>query len=331
MKIKREYKIGIIFIIGVIILFWGINFLKSKHVFSPVRTFYAVYDKIDGLAVSNFVLINGLKVGQVDDIEFQPGGSGKILVSFTLNTDFNIPKNTIAKVTGDLIGSKSIELILGDSKEFLEDGATLEAKMQGSIQDEVNVQLIPFKRKVESLMLSLDSVLAVVQSVFNENTRDNLAQSFESIRVTIQNIEHMTFAADTLVSTQKGRLASILSNVESISSNFKDNNKQLSRIINNFATLSDTLVKADFARVISNTSATMAQTNEIMTKINSGKGSIGMLINNDSLYRKLDKASLELGLLLEDVKLNPHRYIHISVIGGGGKHEKYQPAAEIKK
>ncbi|MEI7596361.1 MAG: MlaD family protein [Bacteroidota bacterium] len=331
MKITREVKIGLVFIVGVVILFWGVNFLKAKHIFSPVRVFYAVYEKVDGLAVSNPVSVSGLNVGKVDKVELHPDGSGRVLVTFSLNTDFPLPANTTARITSDLMGAKTINLILGNGPQFIPEGDTLKTSIQGSLQSEVNLQLVPFKRKMESLMLSLDSVLVVVQSIFNENTRDNLALSFESIKVAIQNIEHMSFSADTLVSTQKGRLASILGNIESITFNFKENNSKISRIISNFATLSDTLVKADFARVISNTSETMAQTNEIMSKINSGKGSIGMLVNNDSLYRKLDKASNELDLLLQDVKLNPHRYIHISVFGGGGKHAKYEPATDLKK
>ena len=325
MKISREIKISVIFLVGIVLVFWGVNFLKAKHIFSPVRTFYSVYEKVDGLVASNPVIINGLKVGQVDDVEFHPNGSGKILVKLSVTSDFPISKNSIAKVTGDLIGSKSVELILGDSKEFIEDGDTLQAKVQGSLQEEVNVQLLPFKRKVESLMLSLDSALAVIQSVFNENTRNNLTMSFESIKIAIKNIEHMTFAADTLVSSQKTRLASIFANVESITYNFKENNSKLSKIITNFAMLSDTLVKADFAKVITNASNTMAETNAIMEKINSGKGSIGMLINNDSLYNKLDKASEEMGLLIEDIKLNPHRYLNFSVFGPSVKKNKYQP------
>ena len=327
MKIKREIKIGFIYIVGIIILIWGINFLKSRHIFTSERKFYAVYNSVNGLVPANPVVLNGLKIGKVDKVDFLTNGNGKIQVAFTVTTNLPFPDNTIAKIVStDLMGSKSVELILGNSKTMLVDGATLKSSLQGSLQEEVNMQILPLKRKAEDLMLSLDSVLTVVRAVFNEDTRENLSKSFESIKVTIDNLEHTTFTLDTLFTTQKSKLAAIFSNVESITMNIKENNGRITNIIKNFSSISDSLAKADFARVIKNANEALAETNQIVGKINSGKGSLGLLINNDSLYVKLNKASNELGLLLEDVKLNPKRYVHFSLFGG--KSKSYQLPAK---
>jgi phospholipid/cholesterol/gamma-HCH transport system substrate-binding protein len=173
-------------------------------------------------------------------------------------------------------------------------------------------------------MLSIDSVLVIIKSIFNENTQKNLEQSFESIRYTIQNLEHTTYNIDTLVVTQRVKLANIIGNVESISLNIKKNNDKISNIITNFSSISDTLAKAKIASTIENANKSLKSFSEIIDKINRGEGSLGMLVNNDSLYNNLNGASKQLNELVEDVKLNPQRYVNISVFGGGKKKNKYE-------
>ena len=211
---------------------------------------------------------------------------------------------------------------------MLVNGAILKSSIQGTLQEEVNMQILPMKRKAEDLMLSFDSVLTLVRTVFNANTQENLASSFESIKNTLNNLESTTFTLDTLFITQKSKLAAIFSNVESITLNIRENNNRITNVIKNFSNLSDTLAKADFARVIKNASDALSETNQVVNKINNGKGSLGLLLNNDAIYNKLDKASTELGQLLEDMKLNPKRYVHFSLFGG--KQKNYE-APDQKK
>lgn len=202
-------------------------------------------------------------------------------------------------------------------------GDTLTSDIQPSITEEVSYQMLPIKRKAESVMASLDSVLSVIQYVFNEDTRENLAHSFESIKFTIQNLEHTTYNIDTLVTTQRNRLAVIFDNIESISTNIKNNNAKLANIISNFSTLSDSLSKAKIVSTINSANKAMLNFSEVTEKINSGEGSLGLLINNDSLYNQLAKSSKDLDLLLEDLRLNPQRYVHVSVFGKSPKKNQY--------
>ena len=326
MKIKRESKIGVVIVAAVAILIWGYNFMKGRDIFSHKRIYYAVYTNISGLSVSNPVYVNGFKVGQIDDIYFHPKHPGQIVVEILITDDFNIPANSVAMIySSDLMGSKAIDLRLGNSSNHAKPGDTLFSTVQASLKDEVNMEMLPLKRKVEQLLLSFDSVLAVVQYVFNENTRENLTRSFESIKFTIQNLEHTTYNLDTLMTSQRNRLAMIIGNVESISNNIKNNNQKIANIINNFSQLSDTLVKANIAHTILNANKSLAEFNDVMSKINSGQGSMGMLLNNDTLYNNLRKSSKEVELLLEDLRLNPNRYIHFSLFGRGGKKNKYTP------
>ncbi|MFH0895247.1 MAG: MlaD family protein [Bacteroidota bacterium] len=326
MKVKRESKIGIVIVAAVALLIWGYNFMKGRDIFSHKRIYYAVYSNIAGLSVSNPVYVNGFKVGQIDDIYFHPKQLGKIVVEILITDDFDIPSNTVAMIySSDLMGSKAIELRLGNSNVLAKPKDTLYSAVQSSLKDEVNMEMLPLKRKVEQLLLSFDSVLAVVQYVFNEKTRENLTRSFESIKFTIQNLEHTSYNLDTLLSSQRNRLAMIVGNVESISNNIKNNNQKIANIINNFSQLSDTLLQANIAHTINNANKSLTQFNDVMAKINSGQGSMGLLLNNDTLYKNLHKSAKEVDLFLEDLRLNPNRYLHFSVFGRGGKKNKYTP------
>lgn len=335
MKIKREVKIALVVILAIGIFVWGFNFLKGKNVFSTKRYFYAVYDQVNGLVEANPVLINGLKVGQVEDIFFKPDASGKIVVKMLItNNDIQIPKTTVAKIfASDFMGSKAIDLKMADTTngkkinqkiEWAKSGDTLLSAIATSIQEEVSVQMLPLKQKAERMMSSMDSVLAVIQYIFNEDTRENLAKSFESIKFTIKNLESTTFNLDTFVTTERYRLASILANVESISSNIKNNNSKITNIINNFSSLSDSISKSKIASTITSANKAITDFSTIMEKINNGEGSMGMLIHNDTLYRNLQKSSKDLDLLMEDMRLNPKRYVHFSVFGKSGKKQPYK-------
>jgi phospholipid/cholesterol/gamma-HCH transport system substrate-binding protein len=326
-KIKREVKIAVIFIITIGLFYWGFNFLKGKNLLRKERTFFAIYNQVNGLSEANPVLVNGYKVGQVKDINFMPDGSGRIIVEFIVtNNDVRIPGNSVANLfSSDILGSRAIEIKLGNSTVAALNGDTLNTLVQSSLGEEVSLQMKPIKQKFENVMLSIDSVLVIIRSVFNEETRANLTLSFESIKYTIQNLEHTTFNIDTLVTTQRVKLSAIIGNVESITSNIRKNNDKISNIIVNFSNISDTIAKANIAQTLENTNKSLQSFSEIIEKINRGEGSLGMLVNNDSLYNNLQGTSSQLNDLVEDIKLNPQRYLNFSVFGKGGKKNKYTP------
>ncbi len=321
---NKKLILGLIFIVSIALLYWGINFLKGLDVFSKQRVFYAEYDDVSGLLVASPVTVSGFKVGQVTDITFKKDQPGRLLVRFIVNEDIDIPENSIARIeSSDLLGSRAIVLHLGDSPRYIESGKYLKGEMETSLKDEVSLQMLPLKTKVESLLSSFDSALVVVQYIFNEGTRENLNKSFESIRYTIASLESAAFNVDTLLKSQRSRLASIVSNVEAITLNIKNNNEEISNIITNFSNLSDTLLLSNIQSTFDNASKTMAEISEITRKINAGEGSIGLLLESDSIYLKLNQASEDLQLLLEDMRLNPNRYIHFSVFGKNSKNNQY--------
>ncbi len=319
MEKKKAIKTAIIITLSLGLLIWGINFLKNKNVFKPADTFYGVYNKIDGLTVSSAVTLNGFKIGQVSDINFLHDNSGKLVVGMQINNPYKIVKGSVAQIYSiDIMGTKGVNIIIGENpKEKANSGDTLKTAIEGDLKEQVNMQILPLKMKAEELIGSVDSVLTVIKTIFDNRTRENLAQSFNSIKVTLSNLENATYTLDTLLSTEKNVLAAILGNAASFTQNLEDNNEDITTLIQNFTSLSDTLADADIANVIKNADKTMADLNIIIEKVNTGKGSVGMLINNDTLYKNIENSTYNLNRLLRDIRENPKRYVRFSAFDLG--------------
>ena len=318
MKLTKEVKVGLVTVIAIGCFLYGFSFLKGKNLFSSQRKFYAVYHDIDGLVEANPLMINGFRVGMVGDIKLANDTSGRVIVTLLLNDDAKIPKHSIAKViSSDILGSKAVQLILINNPDglYAQSGDTLQSAQEDNLKAAVNKTIAPLQKKAEGLISSIDSVMVVVQQVFNENARKNLAQSFEKIKGAISSLETTSFRLDTLVVTERVKISSILSKINTLATTLASNSDKLGNVINNFSNISDSLAKSNLTSAINNADVALSQASGIMTKINSGQGTMGMLINNDSLYRKLDQSSADLDKLLKDLRINPERYVHISVIG----------------
>ncbi len=313
MKISREFKIGLVFMAAVGIFLWGLNFLKGTDILSKKRFYYAVYEKIDGLEKANAVMVNGLKIGQVNQLNFLPGTS-KIVAELYIKSDIEIPKNSVAHIYGtDLLGSKAVELILGDDTVMAQSGDTLPAMIESSLMDQLNDQVEPLKKKAVALINSVDSVMSVIQSIFNEKTRSSLNKSIENIRNTLQNLEGASSNVNEILETEKTRINSIMVNLDSITFNLKENGDNITTILTNFAQLSDSLNNADIPQTLKDANSAIKNINEIAERINDGEGTIGQLFTNDSLYIQLEKSTSNLNKLLEDLRLNPKRYVKFSL------------------
>lgn len=314
MKFSREFKIGFIFILATAVLVWGFSFLKNKNILYKERVFYAVYQHVNGLNPSNPVYINGVKVGQVGKVYFDPKMNGDIVVTLVFTDKFPVSKNSTARIfSEDLMGSKAVEILLGDAMEYAQNGDTLRTEIETSLKDAVNQQILPLKIKAEDLISSIDTMVVAIKSVFNKEAREDLVASIKSIRQTLSNLESTTQNLDTLVISESNRLSSILYNVDMITRNLNNNSQQINRIFENLVTVSDTLAKANISGVISNLDNTISNLSVIMSRIEKGEGTLGQLVNDDKLYQEIEKSATELNLLLEDIRLNPKRYVRISV------------------
>lgn len=323
MKYSKEIRVGLVVIVGLAALYFGFNFLKGVDVLSDKRQYYAIYPRVDGLSTDNPVQINGFKIGRVSSIDLMDDNSGNVLVAFDITKkDLEIPVNSVALIASlDLFNSKAISLKRGDSPVQAKSGDTLISEIEGDLKAEVDKRLRPLEQKTESLIGSIDSVVTIVQTILNEDARQNLTESFQSINRSFQSLETTTKRLDTIIVNEQAKISSILTNVNSIAANFEDNNQQLTRVINNFSEISDSIAAANLVETINNASMAMDQVASVMNKIDNGEGTVGQLVNNDTLYYNLEAATLELDKLIEDMRVNPKRYVHFSVFGRREKAE----------
>jgi phospholipid/cholesterol/gamma-HCH transport system substrate-binding protein len=245
---------------------------------------------------------------------FDDRNPDKIIVELYILGDYPIAKNSSARIfSSSLLGAPEVEIVPGDSKVMAQSGDTLLSETEATLGQEVNKQLLPLKIKAENLIGSIDSIAIIVQQVLNKNTRDNLVDAIEHVKQALGNIAHTTQNLDTLMTSQRNNLSRIIRNVESISSNLKQNNDKITNILTNFSDLSDSLAKARIPYTIGQVNKAITDLDSILLKINKGEGSVGQLLNNEQLYNEVEKAARDLNLLLEDIKKNPGKYVKVSV------------------
>ena len=317
MALKKEVKTGIIVVVALAMLIFGLNFLKGVNLFNHNKKIYAIYTDVQGVVPSNPVVVNGFHIGHIKTIAIEPNSSGKIVVTMQItNSDVKIPRNSIAKIfSSDFLGSKAIELDLGNSSQLIEDGDTLPSSVEETIKETVDKQVLPLKKKVESLISSLDTTIGIIDGIFSKTTQDNLTQSIQSIRISLKHIENTTVSVDDIMGTEKTHIASILEKIDEISTTLAGNSKNLSNIITNFSNISDSVAKANVKNTIQNADSALYYTSQIMSRINKGQGTMGMLAKDTALYSRLSGASEQLRQLLEDFRLHPKRYVHFSIFG----------------
>jgi len=322
-KISKEARVGLVMVAAILSFYFGFNYLKGKNIFSPSRTFYAVFDNVDQLMPSARVQLNGMQVGIVDKVFFESDQSFKLIVKILVtNRDVSIPEDTEAHIVSDLLGTRTLELVLGKSKTMAVKGDTLISVRDTGIADEIKNAIFPLKKQIEKLANSVDTVLVGLNAVFNTKTQNGLVNSFESINNSLLKFEHTVNEFDLLVTNERKKMGDIFTNVRSITENLKNNNEKISGVFNNLEKITDDVAKSNVKQTMTDLSTAVSSFNTILTKIEKGEGSIGQLTANDSLYRNLDSSSRNLSLLLEDMKANPKRYVHFSVFGKKEKSNK---------
>ncbi len=317
MKISNETKIGALTAVAISILILGYSFLRGNDLFSGSNRFYAIYKSVDGLSVSKPVLVNGFPIGHISKMQLD--ADGRTTVEFKIESQYKVPVNTLAKlVSTDLLGSKAIVFELGDSKQYAENKDTLRADIQGSLAE----SLQPIQTKAENLITKLDSSLASINKILNPAFQKNVDRSFASIANSLQTLESTTKKIDNLVGMQSAHINSILANADAVSGNLKTSTGHLTNIASNFEKTSNDIANSNIKQTLDNANKAVADLQATISKINTSQGSLGLLMNDDKLYKNLQDASNNLNLLFLDLKANPKRYVHFSVFGGGDKKDK---------
>lgn len=301
MKISREIKTAILVISSILLFIWGYSFLKGRDLFNSYKTFYAVYDEVEGLAPSAPVTINGLAVGKVTSITLH--NDGKLLVEIQVKTDFPISKTTIATIyEPGLLGGKSIALI-PDFKNPAEaiDGQQLSTNVKPGMLSNIGDKLSPLQTKVEKTVVTADSLLMALNNVFDRNTQDNLRKSIAELSVTMKEFSEAAKGVNGLIADNKTKFDGTFTN--------------LNKATANFSKLSDSLNNANIGVAMKKLDKALTNVDKIVNDVQSGKGTLGKLLKDDGMYDNLEGASLEMKQLVKDLKENPKRYVHFSVFG----------------
>ena len=309
MKISNEVKTGILAVFSICLFVFGYSYLKSNDIFVGDRTFYAVYSDVEGVVNGTPVTINGFPVGSIQKISFTKNND--LLVKFRIENDIQFSINSVAQIyeTG-LIGGKALAIIPAyDNKRNAVDNDTLNSSIAPGLTDLVNKKITNLQVKIESMVVSADSVLNNINKVFDDSTKNNLKTSVSNFNQTIIDLKTTSNSIKDIVKNNQSDIDSSIKNIKNFSEDFsqisnKLNQAQIDETFKNFKTSSENLTK-------------------ILNEINSGNGTMGQIVKNDSLFKNLNKASESIDLLLEDIRLNPYRYIHFSIFGK--KNKPYLP------
>ena len=316
MKITREVKTAVLVLSAIALLIFGYYFLKGNNLLDGSRTFYAVYDDVEGLARSSKVTINGLQVGKVTDIQIIDS-RGNLAITFTVENDFEFSKNSIARIYGGgIIGGKSLAIVpTYEQGQMAKDGDTLKSEIEEGLLELVNDRLTPLQKKIENVIVSVDSLVNGFNEILDPNTRQNLRNSFASLDRTMASLENTSGTLNGILTDNKPKLDRTFTNLDEMSYNF-----------NSF---SDSLAEVNLAGIVNDFEEISADLKNVAAKANSTDGTVGKLLNDPKVYDNLDRATKQLEQLLQDVKLNPKRYVHISVFGKRNK--DYKPPKDSLK
>lgn len=314
MKITNETKVGLLAVVCIGLLIVGFNFLKGKGLFSHKKQIYAVYEDVQGLMKSNPVVINGLQVGRIENLD---GGRDmkRIIVTVTLSKEVDIPDNSLAVINPNLLSSPSLEIQLGSSSHYLKEGDTLLTTLGGGAFDQAMKIINPVLYEVKNAVKSLDSVLTTITNVFDMNTKKNIKSMVENLNLATASFVVTSESLKKIMDTQNGALSKSLNNINAFTTNLNDHNQTLDSILENTRVFSGNLSSLDLKKTLDTLQIAINNFKESTDKINSREGSMGLLLNDKSLYRNLEATTNKINILLDDIRVHPKRYVNFSVFG----------------
>ncbi len=328
-KVSREVKIGLSVLIIALLFVWGFNFLQGKDVFNPGYKVYGLYNRIDGLTKSSPIYYKGFEIGAVRDIEFMKGSVDELVVTMGIAKPIQFPKNSVAQIYSvDLMGSKAIRFIYGDSEKMLEPEDTINTGVMGGLADKVSQEVLPLKDKAENLIVKFDSLLTSLNLVVDYENRKSFKRILSDFQQTIQNFDEISTAMNANFKPG-GALNNTLSNLDSFSYSLKSSGEDLSVSAKNMKNISGQISDSHVDSVILSLRGALKSANELFNSMQNGEGTIGKLVQDETLYENLNEASVSLDRLLNDVREQPKRYINLSVMNFAGGKSKKDDSKEV--
>jgi len=306
LKITREIKTAILAIASILLFIWGYSFLKGKDLLADYTTFYVEYDNVEGLGKSAAVTLNGLSIGKVNGIKFSDN-TGKLMVELQIKSDFPISKSSVATIYDPgLIGGKQIMIVPNlNDKEMAKSGSRLMGNIKPGLTDLVGEKLAPLQAKLDKVLLNADQLISGINNVLDKKGQQDLKKSLAELSETMVQFHKASESMNAMIDNNK-------SNINGIVSDFHKTSTNLSMI-------SDSLNKADLGKTVKDLQATLQKVDHMLADMNAGKGTAGKILKDEALYNNLSQTSKELELLLQDVRLNPTRYVNVSLFGKKNK------------
>jgi phospholipid/cholesterol/gamma-HCH transport system substrate-binding protein len=302
LRLSKEVKTGILAIGAILLLIFGYSFLKGTNLLDKNREFYVKYDNVEGLAQAAPVTINGLTVGKVQNISFA-NSKGGLVVKFTVEKDFDFSKNSVVRIySSGLLGGKNLGIYPEyDINNIAKSGDTLSGDVEDGMLTAVTKALGPLEKKVNNTLATVDTLLLSVNAIVDEETRKNLKEAIENLNKTLNSFSGVSENLNYILSNNTGKLDNTFTNLDKTASNLSQ--------------LTDSLAQLETGKLVTDLQNVVDKMDKIVAGVDNGEGSIGKLLKDDQLYENLEGASRQLEQLLQDVKLNPKRYVHISVFG----------------
>jgi phospholipid/cholesterol/gamma-HCH transport system substrate-binding protein len=304
---SNELKVGFLALITFLILYFGFNFLKGNDLFTSSNLYYVEYDNVDGLQVSNPVMLNGIEVGKVKEVKLQPDKGNKILVTLRLSKDLHLKdQSSVTLADGALLGGKIVLIQLAGTKE-LPEGSFIKGNTEIGLTNLLKERAIPVLSNADSLLVSFRAI-----SKRFEKTGDYLNTLLQNSNQTVTGLNS---SMNGLVSDNRENLAQISTNLKLLSNDLVETEKQLKPLMGKFNTIADSLQALKLGKTVNEINSSLASVQKIVKSLEQGKGSAGKLLKNDSLYTSLNKTLVNLDKLLLDFRLQPKRYLNISIFG----------------
>ncbi len=298
----KEVKIALVAIIGIIVLFFGLNFLKGISLFSNSNTYYIKFKDISGLSASNPIYADGYQVGVVKGIDYDYQGNNGAVVRFDVDNDLRIPRGSTAEIVGDLMGNIKMNLLLANNpRERFEPGDTLTGDINAGMMGAV-AQLMP---TVEKMLPKLDSILTSVNLLLADPA---IAQSLHNMQAITANLTVSTRELNTLMTGINGRMPALMGQAGTAM-------EKMNGVLDNTQAFTANLAAIDVAGTMAQVDQAIANVNALTTKMNSTDGTLGLLINDKSLYNNLNATMAHADSLVINLREHPKRYVHFSVFG----------------
>ena len=295
MKLTKEIKIALVAIVGILIMYFGINFLKGMNLFSTNNTYFITFDDIQGLGASTPIYADGYKVGTVDGLEYDYKENGPIKVKVDINKDLRIPQGSKAEIVKDLMGNLQVNLLLANNpRERIEPGGVIPGAVNGGMMDKA-ANLIPV---VEKMLPKLDSILTSVNALLADPA---LAASLHNVETITSNLTVSTRELNTLMAGLNKQVPGMV--------------RKANGVLDNTNRLTANLASLDVQGTLNRVNQTLESAHQFTEKLNSNQGSLGLLMNDTKLYDNLTSTMSHADSLVIDLKAHPKRYVHFSVFG----------------